>query len=78
MSKTRTIGVTERALLQRIRRKLVHKGESLIVSRSENERANVGDYYIVNDRNVVAAAHCDLEKLGRDTGALRPWETLAE
>ncbi len=35
-----------------------------------------GDYYIIDLRTHVPTLGKDIEKLGRDLGVLKPWETL--
>jgi len=69
--------ITERALLQRINRKLKSEGEQLRTARSQNVETSVGRYYIVDlERNVIAYQHVDPEALGRKLGAIQPWEEL--
>ena len=64
-----TVSVTERALLQRIRRVLIKQGDQLLVNRSD------GTYYIVHG-DTVTDAHVDLAKIGTRLGVLRPWERM--
>jgi hypothetical protein len=79
MAKTKPMAsITERALVQRIRRKLKADGEALLAARGV-ARQELGDYYVVNlNTNCIVTKDCDLEELGRETGTLRPWETLAK
>lgn len=58
----------DRVFLERIRRRLAKEGEHLRTSRSEGARADLGDHYIVDGRNVVVAAHVDLEVLAEELG----------
>lgn len=78
------IPVTERALIQRINRKLIKKNEVLKKTPPERGkegistvRWNYGDYYILDQtRNQVSRGHLDLESFGRELGALGEWEQL--
>jgi hypothetical protein len=77
---TTKIQITERALMQRIQRKLNSRDEVLrkTSSRSWRMQSNVGDFYIVDARhNYVVASCLDLEELGRELKAIRPYEELA-
>ena len=69
--------ITHRALFQRLSRKLTGEGERLMTCR-ENSPAfrDVGRYYTVNERNHIARADIDLERLGRDLGVMQEWEVL--
>ena len=71
------ITTTTSAIKQRINRKLRHQDERLKTSRSHGERSNLGDYYIVDFRNIVTASHCNLTELARDLGVLAHGETIA-
>ena len=58
--------VTERALIQRINRKLAADDEVLRTARSERVRLEVGQYYTANVRaNCHVRRDTDLEQLGR-------------
>jgi len=59
-----------RAVTQRIRRVLAKDSEKLLVSRSNMERSNFGNYYVVDDRNNVIACHCEIEDLAKELGVL--------
>jgi hypothetical protein len=79
MEKKRTtrIKITERALFQRVNRRLKQDGEKLSTARSDSVEIEVGHYFIVNtNRNAITAQHVDLEKLGRELGVIQPWEEL--
>lgn len=70
--------VTERALYQRINRKLKHEGEQLRTTRSSRTELELGRYYCVNvNHNYIAAHHVELEEWGREIGVLHPWEEVA-
>jgi hypothetical protein len=74
-TKTR-VPITEKALYQRINRKLRAQDEVLKRARG-NVETTLGDYYVVNvNRNYVAQHHVGLEQLGRELGVLAEWETL--
>jgi hypothetical protein len=72
---TGKVPVTERALYQRINRKLKHENQSLRTARSED--TNLGRYFIVDTyRNQLVDSHVNIEKLGRKLEALAAWEEL--
>jgi hypothetical protein len=68
--KTLKMKVTERALMQRINRKLVHKGETLHTARGERWYSDLGYYYITSNNNLVAG-HIKLEELARNSACSR-------
>jgi len=69
--------ITERALIQRINRKLKQDGEQLRAARSQRMETSVGRHYIVNvERNFIAYQNVDPEELGRKLGVIQPWEEL--
>jgi hypothetical protein len=69
--------ITERALVQRINRKLKGQGEALRTTRGR--RGDLGDFYVVDlNRNFVVDKHVDLEECGRELGVLKPHERMAE
>ena len=71
--------VSERALIGRINRKLGLKGLRLHKARSAHAIDQVGRYFILApERNIHVADHVDLERYGRQVGALQPNERLAE
>jgi hypothetical protein len=79
MAKQTKVPVTKRALVQRINRKLLERHEQLLTARGENARAELGDFYIVGTHaGGVTDKHVEPEKLGRELGALKPYEVLAE
>ena len=69
--------VTERALIQRINRKLVHKGETLHIARGERWYSDLGYYYITSNNNLVAG-HIKLDELARELRALKAYEEVAD
>lgn len=70
--------ISERALVARIRRKLAKDGEALKSCRMDSRwYSDLGDWYVVDlNTNSIIAQHCDLERLGREVGALKPFEEL--
>jgi len=63
--------VTERALIKRINRILAKEGEQLCKSR--------GEWFVKDLRtNSIVASGCEPEQLGREIGALKPHECVAE
>jgi hypothetical protein len=76
MAKKTTVPVTEKALYQRINRKLRDDGETLKRARGA-AWTTLGEYYVVNlERNYVSQHHVDLEEYGRELGALQPFESV--
>ena len=63
--------VTERALLQRINRKLKADGERIIKPRRPDPE--LGAFYIVNNHDVIRR-NIDPVKLAREIGCLQTWE----
>lgn len=78
--KLKFVPITERALVQRLRRLLAKDGERLLVNRTPHahEPANVGRYFIVDGRNIMIDHDVDLAALGKELRALQPWERLQE
>lgn len=71
------ISVSERAVIQRINRKLRPHDEMLRKSRGGRAMQSVGDYYVVNfDRNYIAQQDVDVEGLARELAVLKPWEKV--
>ena len=85
MSTMTKTGVSERALLKRINRKLAHDHEVVRKTRGfYNQGAgpyfdhNLGEYYSVDwYSNVIIATHIDIEAFGREVGVLRESEGLS-
>jgi hypothetical protein len=70
--------VSQRAIIQRINRKLAQKGERVKTTRGNRWRGTLGDFYIVNPNyNVISRMGVDLESLGRELGVLAGWEFVA-
>jgi hypothetical protein len=69
------VKVSDRALEARIKRALEKDGQILKKCRADSRwYSDLGDYYIVNQSNVIAAQHCSLEKLGKELKVLKPYE----
>ena len=69
--------ITERALYQRINRKLKHDSWQLRTARTPQVETSVGHHFIVDlNCNAITTQHVDLEALGRELGVLQPWENL--
>ena len=70
--------VTERALIERIRRKLRKEGLSFFKNTRGPYIKNLGKFYTVdmNRNNIEYVVH-DLEKFAREEGFLKPWEGIA-
>ncbi|MCC6807838.1 MAG: hypothetical protein IT381_10460 [Deltaproteobacteria bacterium] len=73
--------VTERALIQRLNRRLAQvgwHGMSLKKTRSARAFMDLGEFYIVDhENNFVVDRHVDIEEEARELGVLRDWEALA-
>lgn len=75
------LAITERALLQRLNRKL--KPQNLVVKKPRGRAANparLGDYFVLDSqRNFIVDQQLtlgDVEKLARKHQALQGWETV--
>jgi hypothetical protein len=82
---TKKVQVSERAVLQRLNRKLqsqnlrVKKARGFYADGVYHENSNLGRYYVINvGKNSLSDSHVRLEALGRDEGCLAPWEEIAE
>jgi hypothetical protein len=71
------IGVTTRALIQRINRKLKYQDEAMRATRGERARQDYGDYFIVSNRNEIVDWHVDPEERARELGVMADWEVVA-
>jgi hypothetical protein len=73
------VPVTERALIQRINRRLAKEDCQLRVSRGARAELELGRYYIIDPyRNVIENTHLGIEELGRELGCFGDFETLVE
>ena len=68
--------VTERALLQRINRKLLQDDQMMKAARPGDQE---GPYYVIDsNRNILLWHRVNIEKFGRKLGCLQEWETVTE
>lgn len=73
------VPVSQRALLQRINRRLAKEHEVLKTLRGQRYEHDLGRHYAVNyATNLVTATHVDPEAWGRELGVLAAWETVKE
>jgi hypothetical protein len=73
------IPISERALIQRLNRKLQAQDQKLKTARGWRMQSHAGRFYVINSRHGwVEAKNIDLEEWGRERGALHPWEQLAD
>ncbi len=76
-SKKQTVPVSERALVQRINRRLAKDGERLKAAAGMRARLELGAYFVMDiSHNCVLHKDVDLEELGRELEVLRPYESL--
>jgi hypothetical protein len=79
MTKRPKVPISERALIQRINRKLKPEDQMLRTTRGERWRSSQGNHYIIDfNRNWMVADHVDVEDLGRELGVLAEWEHVVE
>lgn len=77
MKKTQKVPVSERALIQRINRKLKADWRQLKTTRGVRAREDLGYFYVLDTRrNFIIDHHVDLETFGRVLGALAESEEL--
>jgi hypothetical protein len=75
----RKVPITMRALIARINRKLKPEMETLKAARGRRDRADLGDFYIINfERNWLVAARVDPEAYGRELDALLGYEVVEQ
>ena len=74
------IQITERALFQRINRRLQQDGEKLCTARTEAVKQQLGRFYVVGTGQGAGLVRkdVDLEKLAQKLGVIQPWEQLAK
>jgi hypothetical protein len=78
MEDLRFPAITERALFQRLKRRLEkHYGQLLRKSREGRVMIDLGEYYAIDIyRNVIVRTHIDLEQLAKDEKVMHPLEKL--
>jgi hypothetical protein len=74
--KLEKVAITEKALYQRVNRKM--KADGKVLKRARGRLvATLGDYYTVDlTRNCIMDKHVDLEDCGREIGVLQQYEAL--
>jgi hypothetical protein len=71
------VPVSERAILQRINRRLKPDWKQLKTGRGLLLERTVGRYYVINiRRNCVTRQYVDVEDLARELKVLQSWEEL--
>jgi hypothetical protein len=84
-AKPMKVPVTERALMQRVNRKLAKEDQMIRKSRPFYDHGsrtpifdqNTGEFFRINTaRNWLVEGHVDLEVLARELGVLAAWEEL--
>jgi hypothetical protein len=70
MPQARKVPITERALLERINRKLADDDEII-------KKTDLGYYRLNLCDGTIVAHNVDMERLGRVLGVFRPFEVLA-
>lgn len=71
--------VSERALIDRINRRMGEHECVRVCDERSRSFHDLGRYYALDlYRNTIIASHLDLEKFGREIGALNPGESLAD
>jgi hypothetical protein len=79
MMKRELVPISARAAIQRINRKLRDDNEQVLKARGDRARQELGEFYRIDvSRNHLVQKDIDLEKLGRELGALKAWERVAE
>ena len=79
--KQQKVPVTNRAVIQRINRRLKADDEVLKKARGAAAQGSLGDYYIVNVRyNAIGAGgtNVDPEKYARELGVLADYEVVED
>jgi hypothetical protein len=75
--KKQKVPVSVAALKARINRNLKKSGEILKASRSAAAVQECGEFYVVNNANLMVQSDVDLEGLGRKLGVLKPYEAIS-
>lgn len=69
--------ISERALLQRLNRRLADEGKEVRKTRGIFAVRELGDFYICNS-DTVLSDHINLQALARKLDCIMPYEELAE
>jgi hypothetical protein len=85
MKKVRKVMVSQRALVQRINRRLAKENRKLCAARGFNaggthyDDTNLGRFYVIDAyRNAVVDTRVDIADLARDLSVLKNWEELQD
>jgi hypothetical protein len=79
MAAEKRVPVSERALIQRLNRKMWHDDLMIRTTRGGRAEIDLGRHYVLNWRiNGIAGKDIDLEDYGREFGVLQPYEYLAD
>ena len=71
------VNVSERAVMQRINRRLTREDKRIHRARRWPEHLKLGKHYIIDElKNVVCDSHVFIEQYAREIGAMQPWECL--
>jgi len=75
----RKVPISERALFQRIQRRLKKEGQKIFRSRAGMQKMNLGTYYTVEIwTNTVKRYQIDLEDFGRECSVVADYEYLKQ
>jgi hypothetical protein len=73
------VKVSERAVFLRVQRKLKANGEMIKKCRPTSKWYNdLGEYYIIDERNFIARKNVDLEECAKQYGCIAKHEEIAE
>ena len=73
------VPVSHRAVLARVNRILAKEEKTFRVSRSQGERSNLGDAYILDtSKNEVVDSRVSLKDLAAKLGAIKAFEEMAD
>lgn len=73
------IPVSSRAVLARVNRILGKEGKALRFSRSQGEKANLGEGYILNtEKGAIEHSHVSLKEWAQKLGAIKAFEEMAD
>lgn len=76
---TKKVPVSKRAVIARINRALAKENQTLRVSRSNAERSNFGEAFILDTmHNTVVAHQISINDLAVEIGALKAFEEMTE
>ena len=68
--------ITEKTLVQRLKKHLANDGQVLKKSRGEKSKTELGKYYTVATNGFTVLRHIDLEKFARQEKVLSAHEAL--